>query len=300
MSIYSIIIPHRNCPDLLQKCVDSIPLREDVQIIIVDDNSDEGKKPYINRPNVEVFFLDVEQSNGAGRARNVGLQNAKGKWILFSDSDDTFETENLNRMLDKYADSEADIVFFNANKIDETSREVLGQHISKKKYDRNADQYIGFLKYWSNVPWAKFIKRSIIEQNSITFSEVPSANDLYFSTVSGYYAKKVLVDFTIIYNYSVRLTGNITSKVTEQSVISRLSEASKRNSFLVAKGDRMWITNLYTAFYEKLLVVGYSPKEAVNVINHYLTSGPKKKWHLAFILKKPFFFFKKIARCIIK
>ena len=35
---YSIIIPHKNIPDLLQRCLDSIPRREDVQIID-DDNS---------------------------------------------------------------------------------------------------------------------------------------------------------------------------------------------------------------------------------------------------------------------
>ena len=37
---YSIIIPHKNIPNLLQRCLDSIPNREDVQIIVVDDNSD--------------------------------------------------------------------------------------------------------------------------------------------------------------------------------------------------------------------------------------------------------------------
>ena len=36
---YSIIIPHKNIPNLLQRCLDSIPNREDVQIIVVDDNS---------------------------------------------------------------------------------------------------------------------------------------------------------------------------------------------------------------------------------------------------------------------
>ena len=42
---YSFIIPHKNCPNLLQRCVDSIPERDDVQVIVVDDNSDADKKP---------------------------------------------------------------------------------------------------------------------------------------------------------------------------------------------------------------------------------------------------------------
>jgi glycosyltransferase involved in cell wall biosynthesis len=56
---YSVIIPHKNIPKLLQRCLDSIPQREDIQIIIIDDNSDPGivdfeHFPGLNRSNVEV------------------------------------------------------------------------------------------------------------------------------------------------------------------------------------------------------------------------------------------------------
>lgn len=85
---FSFIIPHKNCPDLLQRCVDSIPDRDDVQIIVVDDNSDDEKKPAIYRRDVEIVLLDAEHSKGAGRARNEGLKHAKGKWLLFADADD--------------------------------------------------------------------------------------------------------------------------------------------------------------------------------------------------------------------
>ena len=74
MPIYSIIIPHKNCPELLNQCVASIPERDDIQIIVADDNSDEGKKPVIRRSGVEVILLDAENAKGAGRARNVGLE----------------------------------------------------------------------------------------------------------------------------------------------------------------------------------------------------------------------------------
>ena len=66
---YSIIIPHKNIPNLLQRCLDSIPNREDVQIIVVDDNSDPNivdfdKFPGLNRCNVEVIF--TKEGKGAG------------------------------------------------------------------------------------------------------------------------------------------------------------------------------------------------------------------------------------------
>ncbi len=40
---YSIIIPHKNSAKLLQYCLDSIPIRDDVQVIVVDDNSEPEK-----------------------------------------------------------------------------------------------------------------------------------------------------------------------------------------------------------------------------------------------------------------
>jgi len=69
---YSIIIPHKNTPDLLQKCIDSIPHREDVQIIVVDDNSDEDKVdfehfPGLNEKATEVYF--TKEGKGAVNTR---------------------------------------------------------------------------------------------------------------------------------------------------------------------------------------------------------------------------------------
>lgn len=86
--IYSIVIPHRNTPDLLQRLIDSIPMREDIEIIVVDDNSDKDKKAAISRSDVRTIYIDKEHSRGAGRARNVGMDAAKGKWLLFADADE--------------------------------------------------------------------------------------------------------------------------------------------------------------------------------------------------------------------
>lgn len=59
--IYSIIIPHYNIPDLLQRLLDSIPQREDIEIIVVDDNSssdvvDFNHFPGSDRNDVRIIF----------------------------------------------------------------------------------------------------------------------------------------------------------------------------------------------------------------------------------------------------
>lgn len=55
--IHSFIIPHKNCLVLLNRCLDSILTRDDVQIIVVDDNSDVDKKPTLSRQDILKCFV---------------------------------------------------------------------------------------------------------------------------------------------------------------------------------------------------------------------------------------------------
>ena len=123
---YSIIIPHYDIPDLLVRCLQSIPVREDVQVIVVDDCSPGGDEyaaryPELKRPFVE--FYSTTHRGGAGTARNIGLQHARGHWLVFADADDFF-AEDFGRLLDKYKDYAEDLIYFRA-------RSVLSDDISK-------------------------------------------------------------------------------------------------------------------------------------------------------------------------
>ena len=111
--VYSIIVLHQNMPDLLQRSLDSIPERDDVQVIVVDDISDPAVVdfdhfPGMDRKDVEIVF--DKQGRGLGNVRNVGLDHAKGKWVLFCDSDDFF-AEDFPAILDEMADAEEDLIF---------------------------------------------------------------------------------------------------------------------------------------------------------------------------------------------
>ena len=107
---YSIIIPHKNIPDLLTRCVNSIPQRGDIQIIVVDDNSDQAYLdifPSFYRSDLEVIF--TKEGRGAGYARNIGLKRAKGKWLLFADADDYY-TGGFLDVLDKYKETSNNLI----------------------------------------------------------------------------------------------------------------------------------------------------------------------------------------------
>src|SRR5690606_20485542 len=116
---YSIIIPHKNIPKLLERCLWSIPRRKDLQIIVVDDNSDPlivdfDNFPGLNDPAVEVYF--TKEGKGAGYARNVGLSKAEGRMLLFADADDFFNY-CIHDILEEYKDCDTDIVYFKSNSV---------------------------------------------------------------------------------------------------------------------------------------------------------------------------------------
>lgn len=228
---YSIIIPYKNCPELLKRCLNSIPNRDDVQVIVIDDNSDNDKKPIIDRGDVEVITLDANQSKGAGRARNVGLTHATGKWLLFADADDYF-TESLPGFLDKYATDEAtDMVFLNArmfNENDETLPFRLNNLINNYlNHYSNAELTLRYT-FWT--PWSRMIKRKIVSGNSILFDETMARNDKNFVLECSSKAVSVKVEYEKIYCYFRPSYGSITDKKRNVSILNDMIAITGRTN----------------------------------------------------------------------
>ena len=214
---YSFIIPHKNTPELLKRCVDSIPVRDDIQIIIVDDNSDDDKKPSIQRNNVEIIPLKQEQSNGAGRARNIGIERALGKWLLFADADD-FYTDKIEIILKKYESEEmSDMVILNAQMIDEEGKTsplrmsmYIDNYIKKRFYSEKVLRF----EIWT--PWSRMIRRSFVEKHKFRFEEVPTGNDMMFCLLCSKYAEVISVENIIVYNYLNPVGRSLTNAYSKE------------------------------------------------------------------------------------
>ncbi len=219
---YTIIIPHKNTPDLLRKCLDSIPKRDDVQIIVVDDNSDEDKVDFAHFPGLSEERTEVyltKEGKGAGYARNVGLQHAIGKWVVFADADDFF-LPVLSEEMDIYHDSDFDLIYFKMDvlKFDGSIKEsIINDFIDYAL--RTGDFYK--IKFWMTVPVAKFIKLAFIHEYNINFEEIKWSNDVIFATKIGVFAHKVGVSNQIIYRHVIR-KGSLRQKNSLESNIVRL------------------------------------------------------------------------------
>jgi glycosyltransferase involved in cell wall biosynthesis len=214
LPVFSIIIPHKNTPDLLQRCLASIPRRNDLEIIVIDDNSDSRHVdfdhfPCLNDPVVVTVFK--KEGKGAGYARNTGLARARGKWLLFADADD-FYNYCLSSFLDDYADAAADLVFYKANCIDSNTF-VCAHRNDQSRLNSCIDLYKSpncradyCLRYVSSVPWGKMIRKSLVDGNNIKFDETQKSNDVTFSYLAGHYADRIMVDKRAV--YCVTLSDN--------------------------------------------------------------------------------------------
>lgn len=244
---YSFIIPHKNCPGLLKRCVDSIPNRKDVQIIIIDDNSDLEKRPVLDREGLEVVLLDANSSKGAGRARNVGLEKAKGEWLLFADADDYYVDGFLN-ILDKYANSNCDVVYFNfLYKDGTTGKDLLLPSITKYfiGYDGDKESQ-DQIRFHHKFPWTKMVMRSFISKNGIHFEETPNGNDIFFSMSVGYFARVFLVEKEALYVYLKNENSLVNSKNKPvSSHICKITHSIQLNNFYKFIGHPEWTTRFF-------------------------------------------------------
>ncbi len=213
---YSIIIPHKNIPDLLERCLASIPDRDDVQVIIVDDSSEErlvdfARFPGKGRANTEIIFHKsvIGGTGGSGMARNVGMGVAKGRWLIFADADDFFHPA-IGEAMDRWADSEADMIFFRHDSVDSATLEPVSINTRRNRmlddFDRTGDERD--VRFMISVPWGRFIRREMLRDHDIRFDEVRFSTGVLFSLKAGYFAGRVVSDPAVVY-CNVRREGSL-------------------------------------------------------------------------------------------
>lgn len=246
MYTYSIVIPHHNAPLLLNRCLNSIPERNDVQIIVVDDNSEEDKRPRVERKDVELISIDSKNTKGAGKARNEGLKRATGKWLLFADCDDYY-CDGFLSILDKYKDDKFDVLYFNFRQEDGSNEKTMPTLYFQEyfsKYDGTKES-LDKLKYHHNVPWTKMVDREFVERNDIKFEEAINGNDILFSISVGYFAKDIKVEKAPVYVYLNNANSITHKKVTVDSAYCRFVHNIKINRVYRFVGHPEWTSPFF-------------------------------------------------------
>lgn len=176
----SIIIPIYNAQEFLEECIESIMTKisqdylEDIELILVNDGSMDNSLNICNKyvkkySNIKVFD---NENNGVSYSRNFGIKQAKGKYVMFVDSDDKLSNEWFE-IVKEYIDSSYDIVFF--------SEKYDGKKITGNEIESIIKGVIDGNIYLSS-PCSKIYKREYIIDNKICFrSNLISGEDIIYN-----------------------------------------------------------------------------------------------------------------------
>lgn len=209
--IISIILPVYNTAPYLEECLNSIHNQsfKDYELICIDDGSSDNSHEILKKyekiiTNCKVIY---QNNKGVAIARNIGLNNVKGDYIIFIDSDDYIENNYLERLYNESCNTNADVVICNFYRYYENSNLKLPV-IYKKKSGLYSNHDI--LK--SLIPdnlihsylWNKLWKKELfdnLEFPDIKYEDISIMCDLFYK------AKKVSIINDTLYYYRIRKTS---------------------------------------------------------------------------------------------
>lgn len=170
----SVIIPVYNVEDYIAKCLDSVlavGAETDYEIIVVNDGSTD-RSPLIAAEYAErlpeLVRLVSTENLGQGHARNVGIELARGEYILFLDSDD-YLAENAMRDIMSTLGMDYDICIFDSIAVSPGGREIKYMHGAARSEGLSLGQYPELLLEGPDV-WNKVIRRSLFTDNDLSFT----------------------------------------------------------------------------------------------------------------------------------
>lgn len=139
--LISVVIPMYNRKKTIERCLNSVLNQsyKNLEVILVDDCSTDGTIDYIsNVHDQRIRLIQLEINSGAQIARNTGIKNANGEWIVFLDSDDELTKDSIScryNMLKKNSDVDliyGDIVDGQFKNVNSMSNIELRKYIFKE------------------------------------------------------------------------------------------------------------------------------------------------------------------------
>ena len=211
----SVIVPMYNRRKYIEECLDSILTQtyRDLEVIVVDDGSTDGsdalvEEKYGRDPRV---VLTRQANQGAGMARNRGLELAHGKYVTFVDSDDFLGREGFAYMVALAEKEQADVVYSMNNYIVRDGEYTLQESSSLapgiREHFALPDALEGRLEFYQQYPilavWNKLFRRDFLERYAIRCSSLPYREEASFAIPCLFRAGRYVVTPFRYYVYRV-------------------------------------------------------------------------------------------------
>lgn len=210
--LVTISIPIYNCENHLVNCLQSVVNQEykNIEIQLVDDLGNDNSMRLaedfvLKHPDFNFKILKNEKNSGLSVVRNVGIDNAEGRYIFFLDSDDEITPDCISKMVEIAEREQVEMVCGNVKTVRlETKEEISAFRLlnTKEKITENTEIFESFIQGKFPVPsWNKLILLDFLKQNKLYFKEGLFAQDSLqsFETALVLNSVFLLKDDTYIY-----------------------------------------------------------------------------------------------------
>lgn len=310
--LVSIIIPVYNVEKYLDKCVTSVLNQSyrNIEVILINDGSIDKSLEIckeLQRSDNRVKVIDKE-NGGLSSARNAGLKQALGEYVLFLDSDDYYDDiDGLNQLILSLTKEKVDVLNFHYKKYFEESREF-----QKVFSDVNISEFYSLRSYNERLLWLisnsqyiasacnKLIKRELLIDNNLFFEDGLLSEDIEWTLKLAICSKSIGIHNSDFYVYRQR-SNSITHTVSDKHIHDLFYILENLLSFVDSiNDDKLKEACYYYIAYQYgtlLINIHYASKESkknyykkMKSLSYLLIYHINKKIHLLSIIKRIFGF----------
>ena len=219
----SVIILVYKVEEYIEKCIRSLfsQTLDGIEFIFINDATPDNSISIIKSvakeyQNLNVQIIEHFENRGSAAARNTGLNNAKGEYVIFCDGDDWVDTSIYEKMYEKAKLDDADLVLTNFRQIFKDKEDIYNVPYceDKEMFLRN---YIN--SHWT-VVWNVLVKRSLIMDQSISFIEGDNyCEDFNFSVKLIALSKKLSFINEPLYYYNRNNINSIVNNISYNNAI---------------------------------------------------------------------------------
>lgn len=232
--LVSLIVPVYNVAPYLPNCLDSIRAQtyDELEVLLVNDGSSDGS-PEICQSYVQAdsrFHLIDKPNTGVSDSRNQALDQAKGKYLQFLDSDDWLPPDAAQLLVHAAEATGADLTLGHFYRV-AGDRAARQGHIKKERVLTRQEFAEEMMKapanYYYGVLWNKLYRRSIIEAHRLRFAaDVSWCEDFLFNLNYIQYVRLVSAVPKPVYYYRKREDSLVNSNISLRRTV-----AMKRSTF---------------------------------------------------------------------
>ena len=238
----SVIIPIYNVENYLNQCVDSVLAQEftDYEIILVDDGSTDNSPTICNEYAEKYTQIKVihKANGGLSDARNFGIKEAQGDYLMFLDSDDFWNgviiLSEINEIIKK---SNPDLIIHELSCFYDLKR-IIPRKFKKEDIQKTSFKFKDDLKKLVNndIYYAtacnKIIKTSIIKRNNIEFSKGKLHEDVAWCADIIPYINSYALYSNPFYYYRKEREGSLTIQTKPKNIIDLIDILSEKETLL--------------------------------------------------------------------